>query len=1156
MSSLAKKNFKVYNTLTGNVVSGSKARQKLNGKGKPQINLINNPDKFLPIDDDVLNIISGDVYAKKNVSSAIANGLVKPDYLVNSTGKFPYLYNPSTYRLVKDNNNNRNVVQKSSFINYVKLTDDWLTFPSDSMTDFFTNLWDELSTRKGSRIFRLNLKHESQGNLRSTYLSSYGVLLKDTEVSEVEDSINNYDSVWMMMKKIKNRWYDSGTFKWAGELSLGDQFTLLATLPTNNIIAKKLNQIYSDAKEGHCVLIPIKTHYDMLLSHTKNSNTKAKYRTKLNILDKMMETIYKYGVPHDDLQKVSNELGLTLIITDVLQNEINRFVPEGCASNKKFIYSNIRTDHVELLTCSHVKVELHETGMIELKKKLDETNQHYCYSGKDSLPNAIYTLEATYKLNSELSYLYTELAKYTGMDKSFGIDMIQEPLLDGYISGCEHDLNNYVFTDKVLTRYVLNPDDDPKDKTKFKVQSMLGNEILQERDMTRAYAQFNKCEYYHGLPANITNIRNIDKDIGDIQEFLKINVGFYTFEVIKCEHKHLRDLYKIKSGETYDMYSAFILFFISEGLEVKLIRGAWGTTFNFSYYEFDEYTKNEFHGDLPSMIDDRHDKVRYYAHHIGCMIRRQKENVKKFKGTQELSAHLQATYDDAKYDANHLMYDAKVSFTSDDSYQQDIIDAKKIGIISISTPKRSHVYFPHINIAIKCHCAIQTMKETFKFDPEQLLFLKTDGYIFVGKDMTTNPIFRDKGERISFVNGDKWFCQRPELDRYGDLFQTGLRDDGLHMSGQIHFLWGQGGSGKTHSPIMDKGFRGWESNHGITYVTLMNRILVEKKIEYNHIRTSTLVRMLGNKKCQPYNELYGYPPIILIDEVTMNDKGTFSKIIEKYGKYSKIIFAGDINEDGVYFQCPPFNECDERINRDELGALKMKFIHFSNDYRAKNCKKLQALKMEIRDHMVEIYNMSKFDQINSLLGCMYSLIDKYQLYTINQNDLHIMYKKGDSILASTNNQHLSYTQQTKDITKNYIVTSHTFNDVIKKFKGEEAYLKGEIYDHEVPRSELRNCFTIHSYQGMTIKNPHRLFTDLRHVHEPTLFYTAVSRAESIKQLVFILEGEIPSSKKIKIVLKKEKVEILKDEFQYQPNEEESQYVDDEEEIVKLIQCEL
>ena len=69
--------------------------------------------------------------------------------------------------------------------------------------------------------------------------------------------------------------------------------------------------------------------------------------------------------------------------------------------------------------------------------------------------------------------------------------------------------------------------------------------------------------------------------------------------------------------------------------------------------------------------------------------------------------------------------------------------------------------------------------------------------------------------------------------------------------------------------------------------------------------------------------------------------------------------------------------------------------------------------------------------------------------------------------------------------------------------GNASHLVGEIiYDpvDVTKRLEKRHGFTIHGFQGITVKTPDRLFIDSDKIFCPRQLYTALSRVEHLEQI--------------------------------------------------------
>ena len=104
----------------------------------------------------------------------------------------------------------------------------------------------------------------------------------------------------------------------------------------------------------------------------------------------------------------------------------------------------------------------------------------------------------------------------------------------------------------------------------------------------------------------------------------------------------------------------------------------------------------------------------------------------------------------------------------------------------------------------------------------------------------------------------------------------------------------------------------------------------------------------------------------------------------------------------------------------------------------------------------------------------------------------IDYSVEDMILASTHKIKDKYTNRYKHLEK-YSVLENT-----------KDYSNGDIVIGSKPlgvKSELRHAFTVHACQGETAK--HKLFIDINKFRSLNMVYTALSRARTLDQIVFM-----------------------------------------------------
>ena len=117
-----------------------------------------------------------------------------------------------------------------------------------------------------------------------------------------------------------------------------------------------------------------------------------------------------------------------------------------------------------------------------------------------------------------------------------------------------------------------------------------------------------------------------------------------------------------------------------------------------------------------------------------------------------------------------------------------------------------------------------------------------------------------------------------------------------------------------------------------------------------------------------------------------------------------------------------------------------------------------------------------------------------------------MYELRDTVLVSHVAEPFNYVKEyTEALTpesgpNKYIVTANS-----------RAYSNGEILVRDVEpdcKCEVRHAFTIHSIQGETVKDPDHLFIDARKLWDATHWYTALSRAQYLRQIYIVMHESL------------------------------------------------
>ena len=209
--------------------------------------------------------------------------------------------------------------------------------------------------------------------------------------------------------------------------------------------------------------------------------------------------------------------------------------------------------------------------------------------------------------------------------------------------------------------------------------------------------------------------------------------------------------------------------------------------------------------------------------------------------------------------------------------------------------------------------------------------------------------------------------------------------------------------------------------------------------------------------------------------------------------HTQIFLAGDVDENS-YYQCA-FKDVNVINDFKNMNVIK-----FTNNYRCKDNKLLERL-----DKLRNVMKKSNFDKKEILNHVLKDFNDRI---TTEKELIDTYNYKQDWILVSVTNDTNKTKSQTEYYTKllegeKYLCIKHNKEQIYNKLNGfPESYLVGEIAYDIIPnkRFEKRHGFTIHGFQGITIKNPERLFIDTKNIFCARQLYTALSRVEYLDQI--------------------------------------------------------
>lgn len=369
--------------------------------------------------------------------------------------------------------------------------------------------------------------------------------------------------------------------------------------------------------------------------------------------------------------------------------------------------------------------------------------------------------------------------------------------------------------------------------------------------------------------------------------------------------------------------------------------------------------------------------------------------------------------------------------------EHNVLYYEKEEFVRIKVLKKSYTTNHHILSFITSYTRINMIKLMSSIKGE-LVKVILDGIYFRGN-------IEDDGV-IPF--------KRKEIKQHAGFASAWYFNSDIDTSNVVHLdkrfdgnciLAGSGGCGKTHSVLNYEGFL------DVLYVVPTNQLGIKQKVQY-----TTIHRLIG-VDCQAYNTMYKTPSVILIDELTMIEKTWIEKAIKMYPE-SLILVAGDINKDRWY---QTRNGSPEKFS-EIWRPSDWRYVFYDTDYRAK-CTILKQLKYAIRNEMKNIFTDGGIVDTLRMTNFIHSSC-RVEAF----NEAVTMFSDGDIWICGT----------------------HKTESKLKKANIVSTF-----------ENEKKTCFTIHSFQGLTIPEQ-RVFISLD-LFEYAMLYTAVSRVCHFSQLVFV-----------------------------------------------------
>lgn len=390
--------------------------------------------------------------------------------------------------------------------------------------------------------------------------------------------------------------------------------------------------------------------------------------------------------------------------------------------------------------------------------------------------------------------------------------------------------------------------------------------------------------------------------------------------------------------------------------------------------------------------------------------------------------------------ASHLKCDYDASY-----WERD-------GICSVKIPKNNVYTFHHIFAFITSYVRIQMMEAMKKFKIDNLCKVLLDGIYFTGEKPAGLDWFVEKPIREHTYSGEPWYAPCEVACNFPSMWIT-----------RNTLLTGQGGAGKTYKVMTDTGF------NRILFVTPCHVLGGDVAKKYG-VSYTTIHKLIGID-CRPFKEENAYPPVVLIDEVTQISKEWIDKVFELYPS-SLIILAGDLNMK-QWFQCRNGTPGNYSTVWKPSGV---DVIHIAGDRRSRDAE-LASLKLRVRSEMERVFVDGDTNEEFHMRDWALKNLKITPFF-----DACAMFSKGDAWIAGTH-------KTSDNLMRMGIVSGYYKKGGFISFEEKEGY-------------EKRGSFTVHSFQGRTLESG-KIFISVNDLFEYAMLYTAISRAVSFSQLVFV-----------------------------------------------------
>jgi hypothetical protein len=877
----------------------------------------------------------------------------------------------------------------------------------------------------------------------------------------------------------------------------------------------------------NCFLDCIQTKIGGLLNQPDISTSyKEKLNSVLNKTTKYKQQYYETGVPLNDIQDIVNNLKIKIKFKGFENQDLLVFTPTGVGKCINVDIMETREAHVELARNykdAEIK-QVSEEEMNELVKSFKE-NQELVFIKYRKVP--------TENGDRQIIFANNGYFKYVLMNEDNEIikeHLNSEKLADFNTTYYKEQYKYYNSGIEVPYARLIKPwnevyttDEDGNNKTVFPMSEVF------EMDMKKAYTQYKHSPVYCGFPKKI-NVGYKFANLIPTLEWAKQNHGVFDF-TIELNKEKINKMDK----EEYEKAENTIEILYRMGLTQKdfdipqrmrrtniimaflLWTGLFNITIQQGFMSLDSVDFN-----IPNELIEK----KLYSKFVGKMCQKY-----CLTETFEILKHVGITEQYLSDIATNNKLEGTIQTDGDKTYYV------------IENNDKKFKSKQHISGHIFDYTLTNVLVELFKFRVEDIVAVKLDSIVLFNKALDNLPT-----EMIKVIGGSN----KTEIDPLGlseeEINELKIWEEERHLNrkqgsdAEISYeicklpfkkgLWqskeaklisnntnipyigeyilnepdeinlnllefpvsdwdrikkyktllitGQGGSGKTHKYLTNDSF----TDLFTTALSWTN--VADHSVKYNTWGYSLAI-MLGetidNKEGLGFlghSKRKHNPSVIFIDEATMIENEDYDKLRKLYPN-TLLLVAGDFDLcTGLPYQCYVGNCL--MINKN--WAVD----NLTTDYRAKDCIRLQKLKLALRE-----------DPSNGL-----SVIKDLPRITTEE----LMTK---SLCDPENTNIICGTNKTVELLSEILnwnsgkVIQHSKEDIIQAQLGKGGLLNGmilrDIAGVSPSKVNRQSAFTIHSFQGKTIPTGEKLVFVLDNLFQYQLIYTAISRATSIDQIL-------------------------------------------------------